>query len=229
MVIWYCDYSKGPIMTITSNITSANTFEYFSKRPVVEVIPYENTDRMMESVEKFGPKFWGLDLTGGLYDSTADIPNRLIQFKKVLRTAPSIDGTTYEWTKTSAAELIKEAEKIKKRKIVLQHSKQGAKLNRPKISTTVGESLHIPALLIETTTAMQKDNDPIAFTISAFESWRLSEASHAPTLQYLRLGIATYEIALLSMRPDRTRELLGEIAVSKHMVVDNACTHVRIE
>jgi hypothetical protein len=192
---------------------------YYARKPVLELIPGKGLGRLVDQTEKFGPKFWGLAIEPELIKSTDNIATRLIYFKKILRVAPDIDAQTYRYTEMSSADLIHEGEKTKKQKIVLQRQKSGGKIKQPHVSTSYSEALSDPDITYEVYGQMLDEGDSVAKAIHTLEDWRLSEEHHAPSSHYLRLGIATFEIALLSMRQERSKELIGQAALSRHVHV----------
>ncbi len=191
---------------------------YYARKPVLRLIPGLGLGKMMEAADKYGPKFWGIDKGLSIAPIADDYRNRILQFNKVLASDPEIDSETYIWSR-DATKVEKRGKTVLGQKIKLQRKKSGARRSQPEVSVSYAQALEDPEVMFETYKTMHENGDSVAKTIAALEDWRLSEEGRSPTTKYLKIGIATYELAMLSMRETQAKKLIGQAAISRHVVI----------
>lgn len=196
---------------------------YFATKPLLTVHQGYELDRMMQTAKKYGPRFWGIDLGLPIAPTPDDMRHRLLFFGKILERDPKIDSETYEALRMRSEDVRQIGQKALSSTITLQKEKKGGKISRPKIKTTYADALSSdPEIFEQTYQTMFDEDDPVARTIATLEDWRFAQdEENAPSTQQLRLGFEAYQVALLGYRRDRAQQIIANLAIANHEVVNS--------
>ncbi len=167
---------------------------------------------------KVAPKFWGVDKGNPLMPIPGNTSSRLIMLRDILRKAPNMDPKTAKWAfDRNVFEMEDVAKKTGNRKITLQKKKK----DRPLMSTTYLDAYREPVNKLEILGTLLEVNNPVAETVLALDEWRMDNQHEEMTLGGKTLGFRAFETFFFSVLSDRMLNLVGEVALKNHVIVES--------
>ena len=189
---------------------------YYGRGAILQLAPTLGYERMLEKVEKLAPKFWGLASENSLIPPVPDVQNRIIQLKNILKVAPFTQkfGDIASWAfNTPAAEIKSSGEHTGNRKVkrpsVSSKRRSGAQAPVEERMTYLDayRQNNVAAFVLKN---LQAEGDPLAESVIALTSWRLSSESHQPTHLFEKLGHRAFELAVFSARGEAVIQLIQD-------------------
>jgi len=190
---------------------------YIEYGPDLTVLDGAGLDKLMAKAEKKAPHFWGIDNGSLLMPEPAILSNRLLVLRHVLRDAPDLDNDTARWAFDRSVREMKDlGKKYGNYKLTLQRKKK----SRPLVSVTYLDAYREPENKVEVLNTLLEDQDPVAESILALDEWRIDHQDTEISLTNLALGIAAFETFLFSIRAERMREVVGNVALRNHVMIE---------